>query len=92
MSGLGLAEQVRRLMPPDPPHREEELAESVGIWQGKMEALEAHEDEFKLAPLYKISGLRMLMAGKAKAYFDIWVVDRDVTDAGKSYDELLTRA
>ncbi len=50
MSGLGLAEQARRLMHPDPPKIEEELAEYVEMWQDKRRRLEAHEDDFKLPP------------------------------------------
>ena len=50
VSGLGLAEQARKLMHPDPPKREEELAEYVEMWQDKMRRLEAHGDEYKLAP------------------------------------------
>ena len=41
-------------------------------------------------PVFKINALRMLMAGKAKEYFDLWEADRDTTDPGKSYGELLT--
>ncbi len=33
VSGLGLAEQARRLMHPNPPKREEDLAEHVEMWQ-----------------------------------------------------------
>ena len=42
------------LMHPSPPKWEEELADHVETWQG---------EDFKLAPLYKISALRMLMQG-----------------------------
>ena len=56
-----------------------------------MRRLEAHGDEFKLAPVFKINALRMLMAGKAKEYFDLWEADRDTTDLAKSYEELLTK-
>ena len=66
VSGLGLAEQARKLMHPDPPKREEELAEYVEMWQDKMRRLEAHGDEYKLAPVFKTNALRMLMTGKAK--------------------------
>jgi hypothetical protein len=54
VSGLGLAEQARRLMHPDPPKREDELAEHVEMWQDKMRRLEAHGDEYRLAPVFKI--------------------------------------
>ncbi len=55
VSGLGLAEQARMLMHPAPPKREEELAEHVEMWQDKMRRSEAHGDEFKLAPVFKIN-------------------------------------
>ncbi len=51
--------------------REEELAERVEMWPDKMRRLKAHGDEHKLAPVFKINGLRMLMAGKAMEYFDL---------------------
>ncbi len=69
-SGLGLAKQARRLMHPEPPRREEELAEHAEMWQDKMRRLEAHGDEYKLAPVFKINALRMLMTGKAREYVD----------------------
>ncbi len=65
VSGLGLAEQARMLMHPSPPKREEELAEHVEMWQGKMKRLEAHGEEYKLAPMFKINALHMFMTGKA---------------------------
>ncbi len=55
VSGLGLAEQAWMLMHPGPPKREEELAEHAEMWQDKMRRLEAHGDEFKLAPVFKTS-------------------------------------
>ncbi len=55
VSGLGLAEQAMMLMHPGPPKREEELADHVEMWQETMRRLEAHGEEFKLAPLYKVS-------------------------------------
>ncbi len=36
VSGLGVGEQERRLMHPDPPKKEEELAEYVETWQDEM--------------------------------------------------------
>ncbi len=38
------------------------------MWQDKMRRLEAHGDEHKLAPVFKIGALSMLMTGKAKEY------------------------
>ena len=54
-SGLGLAEQARRVMHPDPPTKEAKLAEHVERWQDKMLRLEVHGDESKLAPVSKIN-------------------------------------
>ncbi len=65
VSGLGLAEQARMLMHPTPPKREEELAEHVEMWQDKMRRLAAHGEECKLAPVFKINALRVLMIGRA---------------------------
>ncbi len=66
VSGLGLAEQAKILMHPEPPKREEELAENAEMWQDKMRRLEAHEDEYKLVPVFKINAPRMLMTGRTR--------------------------
>ncbi len=80
VSGLGLAEQARISMHPDPTKKDEELAKNVELWQGEMRRLEDHAGEYKLVPMYEISALRMLMTGKADEYFDLWDADRDHTD------------
>jgi hypothetical protein len=80
--------QSSMLMHPIPPKQEEELAEHVGMWQDKMRRLEAHGEEYKLAPVFKINTLRMLMIGQAKEYFHFWEADRDPTDAAKTYEGL----
>ncbi len=69
VSGLGLAEQTRMLMHPSPAKREEDLAEHMEIWQDKMRRLEAHGEESKLHPLFKINALRLLMTGEARESF-----------------------
>ncbi len=56
-----------------------------------MRRLEAHGEEFKLAPLYKINALRMLITGRAQEYFDFWEADHDPTNAAKTYEELLNK-
>ncbi len=85
VSGLGFAEQARMLVNPSPPKREEDLAEHVEMRQDKLRRLAAHGEEFKLAPLFRINALRMLMTGKAKEYFDLWEADHDTTNAKKTY-------
>ncbi len=69
---------------PRPAEEEEELAEHLEMWQDKMMMFQAHEEECKLAPLFKINALRMLMTGKAKEYSVLWEADRDTTDAAQS--------
>ncbi len=61
------------------------------MWQDKMRRLEAHGDEYKLAPVFKINALRMLMTEKAKEYFDLRDGDRFTADAAKSYEELMNK-
>ncbi len=48
-----MAKQARRLMQPDPPKTEDELAEHVEMWQDKMRRLEAHGGGYKLSPVFK---------------------------------------
>ncbi len=55
------------------------------------EEMEAHGEEFKLAPVFKIIALRMFMTGKAKEYFDFGEADHDTTNAKKTYEELLSK-
>jgi hypothetical protein len=43
------------LMHRAPPKREVELAEHVRMWQDKVRRLEAHGEELKLAPVFKIT-------------------------------------
>ncbi len=69
----------------------EELAEHVEAWHDKMRRLEAHGEEFKLAPAFKINALCMHVAGKVKEYLEIWETDRDTTDIAKSNEELLSK-
>ncbi len=63
----------------------------MDAWQNKTRRLEAHEDEFKLSPVFKTNAWTMLIIGAAKEYFDIWEADHDTTDAAKSYEELLSK-
>ncbi len=61
------------------------------MWQHKTGRLEAHGKEFKLAPLFEISALRMLMTGQAKEYFDFLEADHDPATAKKTYEELFNK-
>jgi hypothetical protein len=90
-SGLDLAEQARRLMHPEPPKQEEDLAESIDGWLDKLRRLEAHGDEYKLAAVFEINALRTVTTVKAREYFDLWEGDCDKVDAAKSFTELLNK-
>ena len=72
VSGLGLAEQARKLMHPTPPKREDELAGCVDAWCEGIRRLEGHGPRYVLAPLYKVTALRMMMVGRARDHFEIW--------------------
>jgi hypothetical protein len=61
------------------------------MWQDKMRRLEAHGEELKLALVFRINALRMLMAGNAKEFVGLWLADHDTTDQAKSYHERLTQ-
>ena len=78
-------------MHPSLPKKKEELTEYVEMWLGRVRRLEAHGEKYKLATVFKINALRMLMTGEAKEYSDLWEADRDTMDAAKSYEELLAK-
>ena len=89
ISGLGLAEQARRLMHPDPPKKEEDLAEYVDLWCERVRRLEAHGVKYILPPLYKFTALRMMMTGKAADHFEMWQAETD--DDEKGFGRLLDK-
>ncbi len=60
----------------DPPKRQKDFAKYVEMWQDKMTKSEAHGDESKLAPVFEVNVLRMLMTRK--------VADGNATDVPKS--------
>ena len=72
ISGLGLSMQAAKLMNPDPVKREADLENAVDRWADCNRKLEAHGNQFGLAPLYKVIALKKLMVGRAKEHFDIW--------------------
>ena len=82
ISGMGLAEQARKLMHPDPPKDESGLAEAIETWTDKVKRLEAHGNTFKMGPVFKMNALKSLMVGKSKEYFELWEVEKNVM-----YDE-----
>ena len=82
VSGMGLAEQARRLMHPDPPKDEGGLADAIEAWYDKMTRLETHGNDYKMAPIFKVNALKFLMVGRSKDFFEIWE-----TEGGSAHDE-----
>ena len=83
VSGQGLAEQAKRLMQPDTPKKEEDMAEALDNWEDKCKRLTGCGEKHKLPPVYKIVALRSLTIGKARDHFDRW----EAEDASLSEDE-----
>ena len=95
VSGMGLAEQARKLMHPDPPKDESGLAEAIETWTDKVKRLEAHGSTFKMGPVFKMNALKSLMVGKSKEYFELWEVEKNVMYDEKSmndfFDQVLSK-
>ena len=89
VSGLGLTEQTRRLIHPDPPKREEDLSECIDNWCEGMRRLEAHGESYKLAPIFKITAVRRMLVGKSKGRFELW--QRELEEGEKDSRSCSTR-
>ena len=92
VSGMGLAEQARRLMHPDPPKDESGLAECIEAWYDKMTRLETHGQDFKMPPVYKMNALKSLMVGRSKDFFEIWETEGNATYDEDFFREVLAKA
>ena len=91
ISGLGLTEQTRRLMHPEAPKKQEDLADAVDTWVERVKRLEAHGDKYALPALYKVTALRLLMVGTSKDHFELWGAEYQNYDDG-GYKEILGKA
>ena len=95
VSGMGLAEQARKLMHPDPPKDESGLSEAIETWTDKVKRLEAHGPSFKMGPVFKMNALKSLMVGKSKEYFELWETEKhvayDETSMNDFFDEVLAK-
>jgi hypothetical protein len=90
VSGVGLTEQARRLMHPELPKKEEDLAEAVDNRVEKVRRLEAHGSKYALAAVFKVTALRCLMVGKAKEYFELWESEHEADEAG-GFEDILNK-
>ena len=62
-SGLGLAEQARKLMHPDPIKKGEELADRIEDWVQKVDRLSRHGSDYEMAPAFKMAAIQHLLIG-----------------------------
>ena len=53
VSGMGLMEQARKLMHPDAPKKEEDIATAIKKREEKMRRLAAHGSEYELSPMFR---------------------------------------
>jgi hypothetical protein len=91
VSGLGLAEQAKRLMQPDTPKKEEDMAEALDNWEDKCKRLTGYGEKYKLPPVYKIVALRSLTIGKARDHFDQWEAEDTSADEDVQFENLLNK-
>ena len=50
ISGLGMTAQALKLMQPEPPKKEDELAEAIDNWLERIRRLVAHGDKYIYCP------------------------------------------
>ena len=86
VSGMGLAEQARRLMQPETPKKEVEMAAAIEEWEMRLHRLAAHGKEYELNVMFKIIALRFLTVGRAREYYEMW--ESEVSKDEKGYNAL----
>jgi len=91
VSGLGLAEQAKRLMQPDTPKKEEDMAEAVDNWEDKCKRLTVCGESTNSPPVYKIVALRSLTIGKARDHFDHWEDEDTSLNEDEQFENLLNK-
>ena len=84
-SGLGLAEQARRLMHPDPVKKEEELMMILGDWVQKCDRLAEYGAQSELPSVFNMVAVQCLLVGEAKRHFEVWKLQ------GMTFDKILTK-
>ena len=84
-SGLGLAEQARTLMHPDPVKKEEEIVDRVEDWIQKVERLSRHGSDYEMAAAYKSAALQNLLIGESRKLYLQWKAE------GVSLDNMLAK-
>ena len=67
-TGLALAERTRMLMGPEPPKREEDIAESLEKWCEQERLLQAHGEDYRLSAAFKVTALRVLMTCRREQF------------------------
>merc|ERR1712015_7660 len=67
-TGSALTEKTKLLMHPNPVKHEYDIADALEKWAEQERSLRAHEDDYKLSPVFKITALRVLMSCKREQF------------------------
>merc|ERR1712015_33246 len=67
-TGSALTEKTKLLMHPNPVKHEYDIADALEKWAEQERSLRAHEDDYKLSPVFKITALRVLMTCKSEQF------------------------
>ena len=81
-SGQGLMEQTALMMNPKPAAKEDDIVETIEMWEENVNRLARHGDDYKLSEALKKVGLKHILVGKIKDNFhgssaSIGLYDRD---------------
>ena len=84
-SGLGLMEQVRKLMHPEKIKHESETTTRVEEWVEKCDQLAKYGAQYELQSVFKTVALQQMLIGDTRKAFDTWKMD------GLPYEKLLVK-
>ena len=70
-SGMGLQDEARQTMAPDPPKSEGDIADSVEKWLEGMRVISGHKG-YEMSYRLRVTALKILMVGRARGQFEIW--------------------
>ena len=84
-SGLGLMEQVRKLMHPEVVKKESDTTTRVEEWVEKCDRLAKYGTQYELPAFFKTAALQQMLIGETRRSFDTWKID------GLPYEKLLVK-
>ena len=84
-SGLGLMEQVRKLMHPEAVKKESDTLARVEEWVEKCDRLAKNGTQYELPAVFKTVALQHMLSGETRRSFGTWKMD------GLPYEKLLVK-